>query len=156
MISLFGIMSIIVLFFSIASLVLHMKILILRGSADDSFTKVEDEVRKLIDFYYSVGIGHEDGWELCMLCEEADANHAKEVIKALTKIEHACARLKVSPDATERITAYKREITNLGDEYNKLITKYNSFINKPPGSLMAAVVGLKREKHVKIQQLQNP
>jgi len=151
-ITLFGMVSIFVLIFSVASLALHFRILLLRGNADDSFAHAETLLRKHVDLFYDFGINHEDGRELCMMCEEADVSHAREAFVALPKIEKALGRLKVDNEKLAPLEGNKLELTDAAREYNNRIEKYNRFISKPPGSVMALVVGLKQEKMLRIQQ----
>jgi len=149
-ITLFGLISIIVLLFSVAALVIHFRILQLRGNADDSFIQVETLIRKQVDLFYDIGAAHKTGSSLCDLCEEADELHAKEVFASLPSIEKELENLKIEADEQAPLKENMHELMRSAEEYNKHTEKYNTFIRSLPGSAMAAIVGLKYEKALQV------
>jgi len=150
-ISLFGLVSIVVLVLSAAALVLHFRVLVLRGQVDDSFAQVEVLVRVRIDLIYDLGTNHDDGSELCLMCEEADASHAKDVFASFPEIEKVLEDLRLEPDSFIPLKENKTEVLSAAGVYNVHLEKYNLFIGKLPGSVMAHVIGLKQEKALRIQ-----
>ena len=150
MISLFAIISLSILIISITILVLHFKLLKLRGEVDDNFSALDILLRDRLDILFEIGQESPEGQALCTLCEDYDNSPTIKILKALPELKNQFKSIINSDEGKKNLEENEQEIELTIETYNKSIIKFNAHISIFPGIVMACLVGLKQEKPVEL------
>ncbi|MCL2217910.1 MAG: hypothetical protein FWB91_12965 [Defluviitaleaceae bacterium] len=156
MIPVFGIISLFVLIGSLGVLFLHYRLLLKRGILDDGLKRLDELLRIRLEIIYEIAEDLEDGSEIKEQCIEYSGKRARETIKALPRIHKAIAAAihdstdddSPSTEIKEALAENAQEIKQATEGYNNALVKYNAYVNKSPGQIIALMVGLKPEKAI--------
>ena len=150
MISMLGVLSLVILLLSVGALILHYRLLQLRGALDDSFSGLDELLRVRLEIIYDIANTMENSHELKERCIRYSGREVRAIIKSMPKFHKAIAATHIENDIKTALTENTHEIERSIRTYNENLLKYNTYVSKPPGIILAFAVGLKSEKQIAI------
>ena len=154
MIPVFGILSVLVLLGSVAALIFHSRLLLLRGTLDNCLNKLDEHLRLRLEIIYEIAEIMEDEQGIIEQCIENSGKDTRQIIRNLPKLHKAIEDLKNNEDKALEENA--QEIEQSTKAYNDVLVKYNEYVSKFPGIVLAFLVGLKTEKPIVINLTAHP
>ena len=137
MISIFGVISVVIAILSVATIVLHNRVMGKRTPVDTHLAALEDLLRERIEILYQTSYPDSELYTLCTQCIDLDFN---DIIKALPHIDRA------SFDCEEVHTDNAKAISETTAALNHAIEEYNKYITgRFPAVFMASILGLTTE-----------
>ena len=145
MISMFGIVSIVIVLVSAAAIVLHNRIMKKRAPVDMYLEELEEQLRKRVEMLYHASPRDSDLYSLCDQCIDLDLSG---LLNAMPDIDTALE--DYPPTSDDEISALEENtqaIQSTEQALNQAIESYNDFITRPiAGRFMALVLGFETEE----------
>ncbi|MCL2386988.1 MAG: hypothetical protein FWC89_05470 [Defluviitaleaceae bacterium] len=139
-ISIFGVVSFLILVVSVGALILHNKIITRRAAVDEALAAVDNLLHEQLETLYETAITHPDSQDFLELCEDYAALQTRELLIALPELQEEAAHFLPPPEDEK-----KEALTQAVKTLNTAIDIYNAFITKFPAQLMASILTLEQE-----------
>jgi len=149
-ISSLGLLSIIALLVSVGALLLHSRLLFLRGAVDDSFKELEELIHDRLQIIYDIASTLEDSQDLKERCIKYSGREVRQILKSMHKLHKAITAIPVDSELKDELTENSHEIERAVRAFNEVLVKYNRYVSKFPGRIVSFAVGLKPEKPINV------
>ena len=140
MLSLFGIISLVVLVMCITILIIHTRVLNSRNALDVAFALFDELLRTRLELIIEIA-----PQDLQDICDQYTMAQTQQIIKSWQKIKKATNVIKEELEKNEALTANAEEISIAVKAYEECVLKYNRQISSFPGKIVALLVGFKAE-----------
>ena len=157
MISIFGIISVLVAFFSIAAIVLHNRVMSKRTPVDTYLTQLEDLLRDRLVALYHLSPHDSELHDLCDQYMDLDLSAIAGALPDIHRASKADLHINApeeweaqeSSDRLETLAQNAEAIQETAAALNQAIQVYNGFITgRPPMAAMAYILGLTVEEPI--------
>jgi len=143
MISVFGIISLVVLTVSVCAMILHFRVIKQRSSVDENFAALDNLLRLQLEIIYEAAENLPEPEEIREMCEIFSEYETRKLYKSIPKLRKV-ASLAEHDELSEIILQTENSAALL----NEAIEKYNAYTAKFPAHLMVGILGLSKEKPV--------
>jgi len=135
MMSAFGMASAMILVASVFMLIFHFKLMKKRSPIDIEFAKIDELLRARLDMLFQ-----QEGTDAFDLLETLHFSETGQLVKNWHN-------LQIGED-NEAFEQNKNDIAAAINNYNAYVIVYNAYISKYPGSAIAFLTGLRKEKEL--------
>jgi len=131
----FGMASAMILVASVLMLIFHFRLMKKRSPVDIEFAKIDELLRIRLDMLFQQ--------------ENADAFDLLETLhfSKTSQLVQNWHNLQIG-EANEAFEQNKKDIAAAINNYNQYVIAYNAYISKYPGSAIALLTGLRKEKEL--------